>query len=89
MDWNNHYTKPVKCIFTPRENHNGRPMRPGMAEKAGTPLELVTMWKMDNTDFYPGEYALSTVDSSKALVQALGVSWIASGDVTVSEPSTT
>ena len=85
MDWEQHKVKPVKCIFTPRPDYNGRPVRPEHAAKTGLELELVAMWKMDGDDPYPGEYALSTNDSCKALVEVLGVSWIASGDVTVKE----
>jgi len=46
-------------------------------------LALVAMWLMDDTDPYPGEWTLTTHPSLREIWDLFGVSWIASGDVTV------
>jgi hypothetical protein len=84
VDWEQHrYSEGVLCEFRPRAEYNGRATKPGMTEKAGTRYVLRTMWLMDEDDPYPGEYALSTVDSCGGLMETLGIAWVASGDVVV------
>jgi len=90
VDWEQHrYGGGVLCEFRPRAEYQGRHAKPGMLEKAGMRFVLHTMWLMDEDDSYPGEYALSTVDSCRGLMDALGVAWVASGDVVVCIPSPT
>lgn len=84
VDWEQHrYSDGVLCEFRPRAEYQGRATKPGMLEKAGTRFVLRTMWQMDADDPYPGEYALSTVDSCGGLMGTLGIAWVASGDVVV------
>lgn len=84
VDWEQHrYGDGVLCEFRPRAEYQGRTTKPGMAEKAGTRFVLRTMWLMDDDDPYPGEYALSTIDSCGGLMEQLGIAWVASGDVVV------
>jgi hypothetical protein len=84
VDWAQHrYSDGVLCEFRPRAEYKDRATKPGMAEKAGTRFVLRTMWLMDEDDSYPGEYALSTVDSCGGLMETLGIAWVASGDVVV------
>lgn len=81
IDWEQHRIKPASCVFEPRPTYRGRPLRPDHEALRGTRLELVAMWLMDEDDPYPGEYALSSPDSCRSLVEAFGVGWVASGDV--------
>lgn len=84
VDWEQHrYSDGVLCEYTPRAEYKGRKLKPGLAEKAGLRFVLRTMWLMDKDDSYPGEYALSTLDSSDGVFKHLGLGWVASGDVTV------
>ena len=77
------YGHGVLCEVRPRAEYQGRPTKPGMAEKAGMRFVLRTMWLMYKDDSYPGEYALSTEDSCGDLMEHLGIAWVASGDVVV------
>lgn len=82
VDWEAHrYGEGVLCEFRPRAEYRGCELKPGLAEKAGTRLVLRTMWLMDEDDSYPGEYALSSVDSCGGQIKPLGLDWVASGDV--------
>ena len=88
FDWEKHrFGNGVLCEFRPRETHRGHPLRPFLARKAGTQFVLMTLWLMDDDDPYPGEYALST-KGCKQLMEQLGITWIASGDVVVVGEST-
>lgn len=81
IDWAKHQFDPVACIHTPRATYMGRELKPGLAETAGMQFDLVAAWMMEDDDPYPGEYALTTEDP-KHVFDALGILWIASGDVT-------
>jgi hypothetical protein len=84
IDWEDRrYFDGVLCVFSPRATYMGRAIKPKMLEKAGMQIVLRKLWYMDKNDPYPGEYALSTVDSCRTLMEKLGVAWVASGDVTV------
>lgn len=83
IDWDaNRFGDGVLCELRPRETYQGRPLKSSIAQKAGARFVLVTQWKMDNDDPYPGEYALSTKSCAQLLAE-LGLTWIASGDVVV------
>ena len=77
IDWEEHRYSGVLCEFRPRRKYKERDPKRGMLKKAGTHLTLTAMWKMDDDDPYPGEYALG----APGLLDVLGVVWIASGDV--------
>lgn len=84
MDWDSlRCGSGVLCEFRPRREYKGRPAKPGMLDKSGARLVLRAMWLMGNDDPYPGEYALSSVDSCGDLMGLIGISWVASGDVVV------
>lgn len=81
-----HRITPVWCEFHPRSEYKGRPIKEGLAEKTGIRLYLIVLWKMDSDDPYPGEYALGYTDSTHML-KALNLTWVASGDVRVVDPT--
>lgn len=86
VDWEQHlygYGDGLLCEFRPRAEYKGRAIKAGMTEKTGTLFFLRAMWLMHEDDSYPGEYALSTVDSCGGLMDTLGIDWVASGDVVV------
>ena len=84
IDWEQHlYGRGVLCEFRPRNEFNGRPIKRGLAEKVGLRFMLCAQWAMSEDDGYPGEYALSTSPTSHAMFDALGIGWVASGDVFV------
>lgn len=86
FDWEAHrYGWPLEVIFTPRDEYKGRSMLTGMGEHRGTRLMVRVLWRMDDDDQYPGEYALGPADAAGDL---LGRTWLASGDVTpATEPA--
>lgn len=65
-----------------RAEYKGRCMKPGLSEKAGLRLTLNALWLMTDDDPYPGEYALAVLTPLGSMMAQLGLSWIASGDVT-------
>lgn len=79
ISWRKHMTIPVICTFTPRKQYEGRSMKPEAQGHEGEELELVALWKMDNDDPYPNEWALGV----KGGLVFGSLLWIASGDVTV------
>lgn len=84
VEWEHHrYSDGVLCEFRPRAEYKGRATKPGLTEKAGARFVLRALWLMEDDDAYPGEYALSTVDSCGGLMKTLGIAWVASGDVFV------
>lgn len=54
------------------------PVKPEAECLEGLELEFNVLWKMDDFDSYPGEYALELPQEQKSLT---GLVWIASGDV--------
>ncbi|KFB68901.1 hypothetical protein [Candidatus Accumulibacter vicinus] len=74
VDWEQHRCSDgVLCEFRPRAEYKGRPIKPWIAKKAGARFVLRTMWLMGEDDSYPGEYALSTVDSCGGLMKRLAL----------------
>lgn len=80
MNWENHqYGEGVECIFIPRETYEGHETMPGIKEHIGEKVKLKALWLMDETDPYPGEWALGLSDGHSMV---FGRTWIASGDIT-------
>jgi hypothetical protein len=80
---------PGQCFrvrFTPRPSHNGRELMPELQEYIGTELLVRPLWQMDDSDPYPGEWAMGNADCRNDL---LGRAWIASGDLTIAPPEPT
>ena len=69
--------------FMPRPSHDGRELMPGLQEHIGTELLVRPLWQMDDSDPYPGEWAMGNADCHSDL---LGRAWIASGDLTIAPP---
>jgi hypothetical protein len=68
------------ATFTPRSHYRGKPMLPDLAQHAGAVLKVRLLWQMDESDPYPGEWAVgSATDDPEILNRA----WIASGDLTL------
>lgn len=82
FNWEQYRSIPVRCKITMRETYNGNRIKPECLPLQGKELNLVSLWKMDNEDPYPGEYALTTPNSCRELYELGGITWIASGDVT-------
>jgi len=83
FNWIDHRYAPIDCVYTPREFYDGGALKPECDRHRGMRLALVAMWLMDDTDPYPGEWTLTTHPSLREIWDLFGVSWIASGDVTV------
>jgi hypothetical protein len=81
FNWEDHLhtRRPVRVVFAPRAEHNGRCLLLGMQAHAGTHLDLVPLWLQGESDPYPDEWALGHVDYT----EVLGRAWISSGDVRV------
>lgn len=77
MNWEQHRFTPVECVFQPRESYEGRGLMPELAAHAGEVIEVIALWKMDDDDPYPGEWAIGAADRRSDI---LGRGWIASGD---------
>lgn len=75
IDFEQHKIDPIKCIFAPREEFDGRALLPELREHIGETVYLVASWQMDDQDKYPGEWALV---AKGGLI--FGRTWIASGD---------
>ena len=72
--------------FTPRPSHDGRELMPDLQEHIGAELLVRSLWQMDDSDPYPGEWAMGNADCHSDL---LGRAWIASGDLTIAPPEPT
>ena len=84
MDWENElFGSGVTVRFTPRYTYMGRFLKPGVLPHYGESIEVVPLWQMDETDKYPGEWALGRKDYS----DIFGLAWIASGDVSITSAS--
>ena len=56
---------------------------PDLQEHIGAELLVRPLWQMDDSDPYPGEWAMGNADCHSDL---LGRAWIASGDLTIAPP---
>ncbi len=83
INWAEHKIEPVECIYTPREQYRGWELITVQKEFTGRRIKLVALWLIGDDDPYPGEWALTSPDSNRVF----GLSWIASGDVTVVVPT--
>ena len=66
-----------------RKDYNERPIKSGFEILDGKVMELMTLWKMEDDDPYPGEVALGQPKEgteADKLFEQLDVGWIASGD---------
>ena len=72
--------------FTPRPSHDGRELMPELQKHIGAELLVRPLWQMDDSDPYPGEWAMGNADCHSDL---LGRAWIASGDLTIAPPEPT
>lgn len=80
IDWDQH--RSAWCVFTPREAFQGRELLPSSIPYIGTTVKLVALWKMDEADPYPGEWALGAVDRGS---DVFGRVWVASGEASRAE----
>ena len=85
IDWNQHrYTddSPVRCVYAPRATYRGRLLTPAAAKIAGKEMLLQAMWRCEDGENYPGEFALEGADAAtKDLLRSANLAWVASGDV--------
>lgn len=82
INWADHKIKPVECVYMPREQYRGRELRSDQKALTGRRIKLVALWLMDESDPYPGEWALTSSGGTCAEVyRVFGLAWIASGDV--------
>ena len=90
IDWDQHRWSggpSVSCIFTPRATWRGNPMKSQLIPLMGEEMFLVSSWRCQDDEKYPGEFALEGADDrTRAMLREAEVTWIASGDVTPLEP---
>lgn len=83
MNWEAYRFYDIRCKITPRTTWQGQPVKQGVRSHIGESAFLNVGWKMDKEDNYPGEYALIPADdATQELFRQMGITWIASGDVT-------
>jgi hypothetical protein len=81
MDWGLHrFDAAVQCRVSIRPEYEKRAAKPEALALNGRDLMLRALWLMDESDPYPGEWALGDSHGETALTDA-GITWIASGDV--------
>ena len=68
--------------MTPRPEWRGQPLKPAALAATGEEHIVEAMWKMDEDEKYPGEFAMSIVDDAQRhRFMDAGISWFASGDL--------
>lgn len=82
MDWEHYRFEPIEVIFAPRKEYAGRPMRPELEQHRGEKVKVFALWPMDESDPYPGEWAISCKHPESGH-DIFGRLWIASGDVAI------
>jgi hypothetical protein len=81
-DWASLQYRTVACRLTLRETYLGMSLKTEVAALRGAVVHLTPLWQCEDDERYPGEWALGDARGHDALGEA-GISWIASGDVTV------
>jgi hypothetical protein len=81
FNWDNQRGKNIKCRVKLRKSYDGREMKPCCKQLDGKNLELYVLWKMNDDDPYPNEWALGEREAGE-LMKA-GITWVASGDVEI------
>lgn len=72
-----------RCRITPRLTYNGRELKPACIVIADEEHVFDVLWKQDDGDPYPGEWAMRPADEATARrFASLGMSWLSSGDLT-------
>ena len=71
------------CRIKQRAEYSGKKLKPSCTSLEGKEIELQAMWRMDDDDKYPDEWAMGGVDSCRELLELAGITWIASGDVEI------
>jgi len=72
------------CRITPRAQWGGYGVKPAARAATGEQHIFQPLWFMTAGDPYPGEYAMGIAEREQwARFSRAGISWFASGDLTV------
>lgn len=79
--------KKYKCRVKLRETHNGHPLKPLVKNIDGKVLMFECMWKCEDDEKYPNEYAMGPLDfeETRKELHAVHITWLASGDLEIIE----